>query len=133
MSLGTRNLALICLDQGIYRSPVPSSFFRVESYWDPPVRTEVDKEPRRKARYPPSEYFSVTLGNRLGAGSVGFVYRASARFRSGSKTFEHPRLAIKLAVGERQQASLRHEYAMYKLLVSRGATQNILPVYGMFQ
>ncbi|KIM40423.1 hypothetical protein M413DRAFT_28888 [Hebeloma cylindrosporum] len=132
-SLNSRDLALVSLDRGLFRSPVPSSFFRVEVTWDPVSQVQVEKEPRRKARYPPSEYFSVSLGNEIGSGAVGIIHRASARFRSGSTTYEHPRLAVKLAFLEAQQASLRHEYAIYKLLVRRGVTQNILPVYGMFQ
>ncbi|KIM35343.1 hypothetical protein M413DRAFT_32590 [Hebeloma cylindrosporum] len=132
-SLGSRNLALISLDQGLYRSPVPSSFVRVESTWDPVHHTDVDKELRRKARYSSSEYFTLILGDPMGSGAVGLVYKASATFRSGSKSFAHARLAVKLAFLERQRALLRHEYAMYKLLASRGITENILPVYGLFQ
>ncbi|KIM40416.1 hypothetical protein M413DRAFT_28883 [Hebeloma cylindrosporum] len=133
LSLGSRNLALIALDQGLYRSPVPSSFFRVESTWDPARGTEVNNEPRRKARYPPSEYFTLTLGDQLGRGSVGIAYQASVTFISESNTFEHSRLVVKMSYFESQKTSLRHEYAMYKLLVTRGVAQNILPVYGMFQ
>ena len=92
----------------------------------------MEQEPRRKARYPPSQYFSLTLGDQIGRGAVGVVYRASAQFVSGSKTFQYPRLVVKVALYEHQHA-LRHEYSIYKLLVSRGVAQNILPVYGMFQ
>ncbi|KIM39071.1 hypothetical protein M413DRAFT_29639 [Hebeloma cylindrosporum] len=132
-TLGSRHLALFNLDYDVFRSPTPSSFIRVTSFADPSTLLPPPTELKTKASYTASNYFSLSIEQHLASGSIGIVHRASATFKSGSRTYKYSNLAVKLAFTEENQRKLRYEYGIYRHLAHHGVTENILRVYGLFQ
>ncbi|KIM39085.1 hypothetical protein M413DRAFT_29653 [Hebeloma cylindrosporum] len=132
-TLGSRHLALFSLDYDVFRSPTPSSFIRVTSFVDPFTFRPVPKKLKAKASYAASDYFSLSIWQYLASGAIGTVHRASATFKSVSRTYQYSDLAVKLAFTEANQDDLRYEYAMYRHLAQIGFTEHILRVYGLLQ
>ncbi|KAF8969014.1 hypothetical protein BDZ97DRAFT_302490 [Flammula alnicola] len=133
-ALSSRDLALVSLSYGSYRSPVPSSFIRLGPSCAPGFHRDTFEEPDRRASYSSRQYFSLHLSEPMGRGAVGVVHRASAEIRTESGSILNYPLVIKFVFSDQEkQDSLRHEYSIYRHLARASGIEGILPVYGLFE
>ncbi|KAJ3503836.1 hypothetical protein NLJ89_g8254 [Agrocybe chaxingu] len=129
--LSTRELVLIHLDYGVYRSPVPSSFIRVGSSCVPSLYNRLPSE-KPMERYKAEQSFSLILGEPMGEGAVGVVHPASLEVSCSESTLKH-RLLVKLAFSLESRNRLRREFRTYETLARRGIVRGIVNVHGLFE
>ncbi|KAG5642818.1 hypothetical protein DXG03_002077 [Asterophora parasitica] len=113
-------LLLLQIRHGIYNSPTPASFQRVNSI-------------RRSTPYGPDEYFSIVVTSKLASGATGTVHRAYLEFLPPDGEERRLDVVLKLSFEAEQVKRLRHEFAVYEHLAMRGVTQGIPVVYGLFE
>ncbi|CAA7265524.1 unnamed protein product [Cyclocybe aegerita] len=129
--LSTRPLALIHLDYGVYRSPVPSSFIRVGSSCVPSLYSRLPSD-KATERYKAEESFSLILGEPMGEGAVGVVHPASLEVPCSESTLKH-RLLVKLAFSLKSRDRLRREFRTYETLARKRIVRGIITVHGLFE
>ncbi|KAF8971167.1 hypothetical protein BDZ97DRAFT_2054891 [Flammula alnicola] len=134
-ALSTRNLALMNLRYGAYRSPVPSSFIRLGPSCAAGFNDMPFEAPNRKMTYSSAQYFSLTLSEPMGWGAIGVIHRGSAdiRLEPGRKLSHSLTVKFVFSMDEEARNKLRHEYSIYQHLASAGGVEGILCVYGLFE
>lgn len=131
--MSLRDLVLIHLDYGPYRSPAPSSFIRLGSSCGPGLFTPSFQEPKRKSKYRSYEYFSLSLSERLARGAIGVVHEAKLILETKSSGILQRDLIVKLAFSSAERQRLRKEYAVYQHLASAEGVEGIIDVHGLFR
>ncbi|KAH9487219.1 hypothetical protein JR316_0001288 [Psilocybe cubensis] len=129
-----RKLALVSLDYGPFSSSVPSSFVRIgESCRRKHSREATDwvKDPTKQRKFSAHEYFTLTLLEPLGDGSVGVSHPAQAEVKLESGEVITETLVLKLAFNEKTQKRMRHEFDIY-CRMSRAGIEGIVDVHGLF-
>ncbi|KAG6814161.1 hypothetical protein H0H87_008746 [Tephrocybe sp. NHM501043] len=111
-------LALLVFRYGIYNSPAPASFLRLNC--------------TRKGTYMASEYIKVVVTSKIAAGATGTVHGADVEVMDGT-TVRRLNAVVKLAFGAQERERMRHEFTIYEHLASRGVTEGIPAVYGLFE
>lgn len=114
-----RSLALLELRYGIYNSPAPASFIRLNRGC--------------KATYAPHEYLSLVLTSRIAAGATGVAHEAYMELLASDGTNRRLDVVVKLAFEPEQTTRLRHEFSIYEHLASHGVLEGIPIIYGLFE
>ncbi|KAJ3515660.1 hypothetical protein NLJ89_g1619 [Agrocybe chaxingu] len=128
-----RELALISLDYGIYRSAAPSSFLRVGPSASQ-AASGTFKAPKRQSKYPPTNYFHATIyGEPIGHGAVGPVHKATIVITLQSGVDCQGEFLIKFAFSEEKQTKLRNEMAIYEHLARASNVEGVVAVHGLFE
>ncbi|KAF9554765.1 hypothetical protein CPC08DRAFT_766443 [Agrocybe pediades] len=141
--LASRNLLLVELDYGIFCSPTPSSFIRVEPSCLPGpaepvgkgrIRRQVVLGPRFpvKPRCAAHECAVLTLREKVGFGAIGVVHPGLLIAKTSSGETLQATLMLKLAFTEAQKTGLRNEYRIYSRLAAKAVVEGIIPVHGLF-
>ncbi|KAG6910058.1 hypothetical protein DXG01_013504 [Tephrocybe rancida] len=117
-----RTLALLRIQHGPYNSPAPSSFLRID-----------DGEASHKSTYRPGEYFRITITSEIAYGATGDAHRATIDLLGpDGRVVTFPDAVVKLAFNPVQRKRLRHEFVIYRRLMSTGA-RGIPYVFGLFE
>ncbi|KAG6852098.1 hypothetical protein H0H87_010958, partial [Tephrocybe sp. NHM501043] len=86
-------LALLVFRYGIYNSPAPASFLRLNC--------------TRKGTYTASEYIKVVVTSKIAAGATGTVHGADVEVMDGT-TVRRLNAVVKLAFGAQERDRMRH-------------------------
>ncbi|KDR66158.1 hypothetical protein GALMADRAFT_283987 [Galerina marginata CBS 339.88] len=130
--LARRQLALVSLDYGAFRSYVPSSFSRVAPSCAPGLSEEAGKH-KMKAKYRCHEYISLTLKEPLGRGAVGVVHPVMLELVLESGEIMTQDFTFKLAFSVEQMEKLYHEFQIYQQLSKQEDVEGIVTVHGLFK
>ncbi|KAG5651123.1 hypothetical protein H0H81_009775 [Sphagnurus paluster] len=114
-----RSLALIEIRYGVYDSPAPASFLRLDQ--------------RRKARYNSQEYISIVITSRIAAGATAVAHDADLKLLASDGKVRSTNVVVKLAFEPEQTERLRHEFEIFEHLHSRGVVDGIPFIYGIFK
>ncbi|KAG5651125.1 hypothetical protein H0H81_009777 [Sphagnurus paluster] len=114
-----RPLALIEIRYGVYNSPAPASFLRLDQ--------------RHKARYNSQEYISIVISSRIEAGATAVAHDADLKLLASDGKVRSTNVVVKLAFEPEQTERLRHEFEIFEHLHSRGVVDGIPFIYGIFK
>ncbi|KAG6907647.1 hypothetical protein DXG01_008097 [Tephrocybe rancida] len=117
-----RPLLLLRIQHHCFNSPAPASFLRVD-------RSEATPQ----STYNSSQYFCAVITYTIASGACGDAHKATIELEaSDGETLSFSDAVVKLCFGPNERKRMRHEYTVYKHLISSGV-KGVPHVFGLFE